>query len=180
MGIKSTNKGVSSSFFNSKKVSLAVVATVLTLSGCASVSAQYNPGKPHHTPDGFKNNYIGNVNKSRSDFFLWQYQRLLDGLPKPPQTPTPVVLPNLTLIQSNGKATRSSTASSIMQPAITWIGHATMLVQANGLNVLTDPIFSERASPVQSLGPKRTQPPGVYALRLTWPDGRAVTKRLVR
>ena len=36
-----------------------------------------------------------------------------------------------------------------------------MLVQANGLNVLTDPIFSERASPVQSLGPKRTQPPGL-------------------
>ena len=53
-----------------------------------------------------------------------------------------------------------------MQPAITWIGHATMLVQANGLNVLTDPIFSERASPVQSFGPKRAQPPGLNIAQL--------------
>jgi N-acyl-phosphatidylethanolamine-hydrolysing phospholipase D len=44
---------------------------------------------------------------------------------------------------------------------VTWIGHATALVQANGLNVLVDPIFSERASPVQIFGPKRAQAPGV-------------------
>ena len=36
-----------------------------------------------------------------------------------------------------------------------------MLVQAGGLNVLTDPVFSERASPVQFLGPKRAQAPGL-------------------
>jgi N-acyl-phosphatidylethanolamine-hydrolysing phospholipase D len=47
------------------------------------------------------------------------------------------------------------------QPAVTWIGHATTLVQAGGLNVLTDPVFSERASPVPFAGPKRAQPPGV-------------------
>ena len=36
-----------------------------------------------------------------------------------------------------------------------------MLVQAGGLNVLTDPVFSDRASPVQFTGPKRHQPPGL-------------------
>ena len=53
-----------------------------------------------------------------------------------------------------------------MQPAITWVGHATMLVQAGGLNVLTDPIFSERASPVQLVGPQRAQPPGLSLAQL--------------
>lgn len=38
---------------------------------------------------------------------------------------------------------------------VTWIGHSTMLIQVNGLNILTDPIFSERASPTQFFGPKR-------------------------
>ncbi len=148
------NTGAISYSFNSKALISAVLAVLLALSGCASVNAQFNPAKPHHTSEGFKNNYSGSVSKSQGDFFRWQYQRLLDGLPKPPQTPTPVVSPNLAFIQRNANAPS-------MQPAITWVGHATMLVQANGLNVLTDPILSERASPVQSLGPKRAQPPGL-------------------
>ena len=42
---------------------------------------------------------------------------------------------------------------------MTWIGHSTLLVQANGKAILTDPIFSQRASPVSFAGPKRyTQP----------------------
>jgi N-acyl-phosphatidylethanolamine-hydrolysing phospholipase D len=44
---------------------------------------------------------------------------------------------------------------------VTWIGHATTLVQASGLCVLTDPIFSKRASPLQFLGPARAQDPGI-------------------
>ncbi len=43
----------------------------------------------------------------------------------------------------------------------TWIGHATVLVQAGGVNILTDPIWSERASPVQWAGPKRARAPGI-------------------
>ena len=39
-----------------------------------------------------------------------------------------------------------------MIPATTWIGHASTLVQANGLNVLTDPVFSQRVSPVSFAG----------------------------
>ncbi len=46
-------------------------------------------------------------------------------------------------------------------PSITWIGHSTMLVRMDGVTFLTDPIFSERASPVGFAGPKRLVPPGV-------------------
>jgi N-acyl-phosphatidylethanolamine-hydrolysing phospholipase D len=44
---------------------------------------------------------------------------------------------------------------------VTWIGHATVLVQMDQRTFLTDPIWSERASPVGFAGPKRAQPPGV-------------------
>jgi len=41
------------------------------------------------------------------------------------------------------------------------IGHASFLIQAAGLNILTDPVFSERASPFSFAGPKRANPPGI-------------------
>jgi N-acyl-phosphatidylethanolamine-hydrolysing phospholipase D len=44
---------------------------------------------------------------------------------------------------------------------ITWIGHSSFLLQIGGLNVLTDPVFGDRASPVTWAGPARLQPPGV-------------------
>lgn len=46
-------------------------------------------------------------------------------------------------------------------PSITWIGHSTMLVRMDSVTFLTDPVFSERASPVSFAGPKRLVPPGV-------------------
>jgi len=44
---------------------------------------------------------------------------------------------------------------------ITMVGHATVLIQAAGANILTDPVWSERASPVRFAGPKRTAAPGI-------------------
>ena len=44
---------------------------------------------------------------------------------------------------------------------ITLIGHSTVLIQMHGINILTDPVFSNRASPVSFLGPKRFRKPGV-------------------
>jgi len=41
---------------------------------------------------------------------------------------------------------------------ITWVGHSTFLVQIGGLNVLTDPIWSDRASPLSFVGPRRRVP----------------------
>src|SRR5262249_9155358 len=50
--------------------------------------------------------------------------------------------------------------------ALTHIGQATFLLQFGGLNILTDPNFSERASPVGWAGPKRVRDPGVALERL--------------
>jgi len=44
---------------------------------------------------------------------------------------------------------------------VTWIGHATVLIQTSGLNILTDPIWSDRASPFSFVGPRRVRAPGV-------------------
>lgn len=43
----------------------------------------------------------------------------------------------------------------------TIVGHATVLVQTAGLNILTDPVWSDRVSPFKSIGPTRVRPPGV-------------------
>ncbi len=43
----------------------------------------------------------------------------------------------------------------------TFIGHSTLLVQMNGINILTDPVYSERVSPVTFAGPKRARVPAV-------------------
>ncbi|XP_054910577.1 N-acyl-phosphatidylethanolamine-hydrolyzing phospholipase D isoform X3 [Poeciliopsis prolifica] len=42
---------------------------------------------------------------------------------------------------------------------VTWLGHATVLVEMEGVNILTDPIFSQRASFLQFVGPKRYRGP---------------------
>lgn len=52
------------------------------------------------------------------------------------------------------------------QLTITWVGHTTFLIQIAGLNVLTDPIWSQRASPVPFAGPRRWVPPAIDFDRL--------------
>lgn len=44
---------------------------------------------------------------------------------------------------------------------VTFVGHATVLIQTGGLNMLTDPVWSERCSPVSWAGPKRVNAPGI-------------------
>ncbi|MBX3040665.1 MAG: MBL fold metallo-hydrolase [Bdellovibrionaceae bacterium] len=45
--------------------------------------------------------------------------------------------------------------------AVTFVSHATVLLQFQGINILTDPMWSDRASPFSSFGPKRVRAPGV-------------------
>jgi L-ascorbate metabolism protein UlaG (beta-lactamase superfamily) len=47
------------------------------------------------------------------------------------------------------------------QVALTFIGHATFLIQAAGTTILTDPVYADRASPSQSTGPRQVRAPGV-------------------
>lgn len=44
---------------------------------------------------------------------------------------------------------------------VTFVNHATTLLQLDGLNLLTDPIWEDRASPTSFVGPKRHKPPGI-------------------
>ena len=44
---------------------------------------------------------------------------------------------------------------------LTWIGHASFLMQVDGINILTDPHLTKRASPIVFAGPSRTTPPGL-------------------
>lgn len=44
---------------------------------------------------------------------------------------------------------------------VTFVNHATVLIQMDGLNILTDPVFSERVGPVPWLGQHRFRPPGI-------------------
>lgn len=47
------------------------------------------------------------------------------------------------------------------QLRIGFVGHVTLLIQTRGLNILTDPVWSERASPFTWIGPQRVHPPGI-------------------
>lgn len=58
---------------------------------------------------------------------------------------------------------------------VTWINHATLLVQLDGVNILTDPIYSERASPFPWIGPKRHRVPGIRFEDLPPIDGIVVS-----
>jgi len=44
---------------------------------------------------------------------------------------------------------------------VTFVNHATVLIQMDGLNILTDPTWSDRSSPVSWAGPRRVRPPGI-------------------
>jgi N-acyl-phosphatidylethanolamine-hydrolysing phospholipase D len=82
---------------------------------------------------------------------------------------SPVVLPFLlrraraSLFPRPGAAPRVEyePAALALDPGLTWIGHATVLVRLDGAAFVTDPVFSERVSPLRFAGPPRLVPPGV-------------------
>lgn len=115
----------------------------------------FNPDKKHHRPDGFQNNYMSFRGKRWHEILRWRWQAWRAGHPRPLTEALPVVAPDLAFIHHNAQA------GLAMQPAMTWIGHITVLAQMGGLNILTDPVFSDRCFPVQWAGPKRQTPPGL-------------------
>jgi len=121
---------------------------------CTSVNPYYDPSKPHHRPDGFNNNYVDNWG-DRPSFWRWQWQRSTGELPVQDVSRVPRMRPNLAYLRTNQR-----------DVTVTWIGHATALWQIGGLNILTDPHFSDRASPVSFAGPKRQVPLPVQLVEL--------------
>jgi N-acyl-phosphatidylethanolamine-hydrolysing phospholipase D len=109
---------------------------------------EVQPAPPHHTADGFRNNYP--TGWGRGSFWRWQKDRWANGVPQPPAGGWrfPSERPDLVFLHGNRQ-----------QPTLTWLGHATFLLQLAGLNILTDPHLSPRASPFQNVGPLRWMPP---------------------
>lgn len=106
----------------------------------------------HHLPGGgFQNPWPGGELHGFKDFLKW---RLGDGrghrAPSPPRNSLPARTPVI-IAPRAAKDYR----------AVTWVGHSTVLLQIGGLNILTDPMWSERASPFQWIGPRRLMAPGV-------------------
>ena len=119
---------------------------------CSTTNPNYDPSKPHHTPTGFKNIYSAGTG-GFGNFLTWQWDRLGKTVPLPLADLSPVA-PDMEAI------------GAPKAPQVTWIGHATALVQMGGFNILTDPHFSERAGPVQFAGPRRFQAPGLTLAQL--------------
>jgi len=85
------------------------------------------------------------------DVVKWRWNRT--GIePVPPED---VLSEKLPVIQTDLNLLQNPPRDKIQ---IAWIGHASLLVQMDGFNILTDPIFAERCSPVSFLGPKRIRP----------------------
>jgi N-acyl-phosphatidylethanolamine-hydrolysing phospholipase D len=114
----------------------------------------------HHTKNGFRNIY-DNTEHGLADYLRWKLGYLPDEEPAIthaqmiPYAPD-IVAPDYQLIYHPDPA----------KIQITWIGHATFLIQVEGINILTDPIFSGRSSPVGGIGFKRKSPPGIPFDRL--------------
>jgi N-acyl-phosphatidylethanolamine-hydrolysing phospholipase D len=119
------------------------IATLMVVGACATKNPHYQASKSHHTPEGFRNLY---AEKHPGGFWKWKRDQWREGLPKKPAGgyQFPLQRPNIDYLKAN----RSDAT-------MTWIGHATLLLQMKGVNILTDPHFSERASPVDFAGPKR-------------------------
>ncbi|MEO8311177.1 MAG: MBL fold metallo-hydrolase [Caldimonas sp.] len=124
---------------------------------------------PHHRVGHFQNNYIEFEPKGLANLLKWRVEAARAGVPKPPQQDTPRVAADLAFVRAN------AIAGAAMVPAVTWLGHASMLIQAGGSNVLADPIFSERASPLAFVGPKRHLPPGLALAELPHIDAVVVS-----
>jgi N-acyl-phosphatidylethanolamine-hydrolysing phospholipase D len=106
---------------------------------------------PHHTPNGAFRNPWGLDESRFTGLVKWRWNRLRHPLPRDDGARSlPRVAPSI-------RAPRAA-ANDI---AITWVGHSTLLVQLGSVNMLTDPVWSDRASPWRSLGPCRLVPPGM-------------------
>lgn len=123
-----------------KKILLMVVIPILFL-GCQSNFKYFDPEKPHRGKKGFLNNYD---NTPPQGFWKWQWERRM-GPSKPKEDFNPEVVKTDTIFLKENSSRNT----------LTWMGHSSMLLQLGGQNILLDPMFSERASPVSFAGPKR-------------------------
>ena len=129
----------------------ALVVTLLAgaVAACATLDyhRRYHEGPASDHFDGARFfNPAGPIGKGALDVIEW---RLKGGAAEWPQA-VPLEASAKPPARVDGTALR-----------VTFVGHATVLIQTAGLNILTDPTWSERAFMVSWAGPKRVTPPGI-------------------
>ena len=127
---------------------------------------------PHHRSTKtffhgrFDNPWPTWVDRSFSDVFKWSRDRRKNGIPTEGylinnRQPSPAeFLTAFPPVTPDASALANPPAKALQA---FWIGHATVLVQLQGLTFLTDPVFAERCSPLSFAGPKRVVPPALNA-----------------
>jgi N-acyl-phosphatidylethanolamine-hydrolysing phospholipase D len=129
---------------------------MLLLSACAAVGNEPVPGAPaHHVQGGFRNTnpeFRRPEGWTRARFWV---SRAWVSLAAARSFDAPRVA-------NDGAALRDGGAGpGNPAPTITWVGHSTLLVQLEGITLLTDPHWGDRASPLSWAGPRRLSPPGL-------------------
>ena len=107
----------------------------------------------HHRPGGgFRNPWVSQAVPGFGSLLKWM---LVHRTTRPrPKDPDPSVFTRVrpAFVRPRAPASRLT---------VTWVGHASLLIQLGGTNILTDPMWSERASPAQVAGPRRWVAPGI-------------------
>lgn len=114
----------------------------------APAALAVRPEAAHHRPRGFRN-----LSPDYSYSALHRIGRLVHGA----RHPAGQRGPGLAVVPNDGAHLRANG----VRPTLTWVGHSTFLIQLDGVNVLTDPHWGPRASPVGFAGPRRLIPPGI-------------------
>jgi L-ascorbate metabolism protein UlaG (beta-lactamase superfamily) len=137
-----------------RRLVLILLALFLSFSllACAINAFRPKAGAPeHHLEVGFRN---PNPNYAPSQGSFWRsfwMRRTFENL----FSPDPIV--DLPRVENDGRFLRENGSEA----TVTWVGHSTLLIQLEGINILTDPQWSQRASPVSFAGPKRFTEPGL-------------------
>jgi L-ascorbate metabolism protein UlaG (beta-lactamase superfamily) len=135
-----------------RRVLLSLAGGIVTLIGGGAFLGWFFAAPKYRGPksDHFDGSHFHNLKKTQHAGFFdmlkwmanrdegpWQEWREIEVAPPPPR-------------RVEGGTLR-----------VTWVNHATFLIQTEGLNILTDPIWSDRCSPVEFAGPKRRHAPGI-------------------
>lgn len=123
------------------KTRLFAMLTIASFITACQGFKYHDPKKAYRGENQFYNNYD---NSPKPSFWKWQWERWTkSAVEEPPFDPE--VLKTDTVYLKKNKA----------ENTMTWIGHSSVLLQTQGLNILIDPVFANRVSPLGFMGPQR-------------------------